>query len=203
VTETKKDWRKMVENHQAKQPEQEDEFISVQWFNDFRKMLDREELELNDFRDLVLKSSGYYQKAVEDARPHITAEGHLVTNMALIPGYMFFYRNIWTDAQQSRRLVESAYDSEKAAKTKWLLTDPEAKNEYGSLKITEAKTFAEADDGVVVLSECVRILAHAEHVLEDVYLGFSQVSMMLSKISDLSVAGIEEKWIDPVERPTL
>jgi len=193
----------MVENHQPKKPEQEDEFISVQWFNDFRKMLDREELELNEFRELVLKSATYYQLAVEDARSHITAEGNLITNMALIPGHMFFYRNIWTDAQQSRRLVESAHDSEKAAKTKWLLTDPEAKNEYGSLKITEAKTFAEADDGVVVLSECVRILAHSEHVLEDVYLGFSQVSMMLSKISDLTVAGIEEKWVDPVERTIL
>lgn len=190
-------------DHQAKKPETEEEFTSVQWFNDFRTLLDQDELDLNDFRELVLKASRYYQKAVEEARQHISAEGELITNMALIPGYMFFNRNIWTDAQQSRRLVESAYDSEKAAKTKWLLTDPEAKNEFGSLKITEAKTFAEADEGVVVLSECVRILAHSEHVLEDVYIGFSQVSMMLSKISDLTVAGIEEKWVDPVERTVI
>lgn len=203
MTETKKDWRKMLQDHQVKQPEPNEEFVSIQWFNEFREQLDEDELDLNDFRNQVLKASRYYQEAVEQAKSIITAEGHLISNLALLPGNMFFYRNIWTDAQQSRRLIESAYDSEKASKTKWLLTDPESKNEFGALKITEAKTFAEADAGVVILSECVRILAHSEHVLEDVWLGFNQVSMMLSKISDLTVAGIDEKWVDPVERTSL
>ena len=76
------------------------------------------------------------------------------------------------------------------------MTSEEAKKQYGTLKTTEASKFAKAEDDVLRLQNEVRMLANAEHHLDNVALGFQDRGIMLSHIRAVREAGHEEVFID-------
>lgn len=163
-------------------------FKSVRWFNVVRNDIDK-------FEDAV----SYFHKAVEDGIPHLASAGNLQTMLAELPGLVGFYRPILVDAQQIRRWLESSLEQEKSKKYKWFMSSPEAKKEYGALKTTEATNFMKADEELHSIADMVRELANCEHQLEVIPEGLIQKGILLSKIVDLRVAGMEEVWINSAE----
>lgn len=164
------------------------EFKVVLWYNAVRKD-----------RTLVSEAAEYYKQAVEDARPYITAIGHLETLLAETPGLGHFYKNIHTDAQQIRRWLEERLEIESAQKYKWFMISPEAKAEYGELKTTEASKFVKADPTLADLSDDIRMMAYYDHLLDDIAHGFQNRSIMLNHIVNVRVNGLEEIWVDPTK----
>ncbi len=163
-------------------------FKSKRWFDTVRDDTDK-------FEEAVK----YFHEAVEDGIPHLSSVGNLQTLLAELPGLVGFYRPILVDAQQLRRWLETSLEQEKAKEYKRLMSDPEAKKEYGALKTTEATNFMKANEELHVIADMVRELANCEHQLEVVSEGLNQKGMALSKIVDLRVAGMEEVWIDSTQ----
>lgn len=148
-------------------------------------------------RDRINEAAEYFRAAVEDARQHIIAIGHLETLVAETPGLAFYYKTMHTDAEQIRRWLEERYEIELAQKHKWFMTDPEAKATYGDLKTTEAGKFAKADEELATLSDQIRLMAYYDHLLDDVSLGFQNRAIMLSHLVNIRKEGLQEVWIDP------
>jgi len=166
-------------------------FKSVRWFDAVRDDIDKFE-----------KAVAYFHEAVADGTPYLTANGKLETLLAELPGLAGFYRPILVDAQQIRRWLETTLDQEKAVKYKWFMFNPEAKKEYGALKTTEATNFVKAEEDLHVIADMVREMANCEHLLEVIAQGLEQKGIVLSKIVDLRVAGMEEVWIDSTRETT-
>ena len=175
---------KLAAKNEAKKPK----FKSKRWFDTVRDDIDKLE-----------EAVKYFHEAVEDGNPHLSSVGNLQTLLAELPGLVGFYRPILVDAQQIRRWLETSLEQEKAKEYKRLMSDPEAKKEYGALKTTEATNFMKADEDLHVIADMVREMANCEHQLEVVSEGLNQKGMALSKIVDLRVAGLEEVWIDSTQ----
>ena len=150
----------------------------------------------DDVAVLVDDAIPYYHEVVEDGQKHITLKGNLDTLMVETPGLAYFYRGVRTDAQQIRRWLENYLNSEKAKKTKWFNSDPEAKQQYGTLKITEIGKYVDADDDIEALADLIRVVAEAEHRLEDLMEGFEERRITLSRILELRKENLKEVWID-------
>jgi hypothetical protein len=160
----------------------------IYWYDTVRK--DRN-------RKIINLAYEYYKVAIADAERHIVAIGHLQTLAAETPGLDFFYKGILTDVQQIRRWLEERLEIEGAQKYKWFMTSPEAKKEYGEVKTTEASKYVKADPDLADLSDDIRLLANAEHGLQNVAEGFQSRGIMVSKITDIRQHGLEEVFINP------
>lgn len=158
----------------------------VQWFDTIRKSTARAEEALR-----------YYELAVNDANPHITAVGHLETLVAETPGLEHFYKGILVDCQQIRRYLEEDLEINKAIKHKWFRTSRDAVKEYGEVGTNDATKWVNADESISRQSLLVRRFANAENHLTSIVEGFSTRGIMLSKIVDIRKANLQEVWIDP------
>jgi predicted transglutaminase-like cysteine proteinase len=138
----------------------------------------------------------YYLSAKLDADGHIIPIGRLQDMLAETTGLAYFYNGIHTDALQTRKWLEILQEGTKSEKYVWYTTNPDAKIEYGKLTATEVNNHIKADDSVQLLADMIRVIANRQHMLEDVRESFVNRSIMLSKIVDMRVAGLEEVWVN-------
>jgi len=151
---------------------------------------------MKEFSEVILAAAEYWGDAVEDAEQHcILEDKELNTLIMETPGLAFFYRTLYTDAQQVRIWLDTVYEGHTADRYKWYITDPDAKAEYGKVSTTDAKQFTTAEENSRLLADLIRCVANKQHQLENVVLSLDQRGMSLSQIKDLRVAGIEETWI--------
>ncbi len=143
----------------------------------------------------------YYRGMVEEGRDDVPVRGNLEELLAATPGLSFFYKTIRTDAQQTRRWLETLLTFQKATKYKWFQSE-EGLREYGELKTTEIVKYIEADDYIGDLSDSIRVMADCEHQLQDLVEAFDSRGIMLSKIVDARNNGNEEVWVDPYRETT-
>lgn len=179
----------------SKQPK----FKSQFFFEKVRDSFDTfSEDDLDKLGEAVVDATDYYQDAVKDAQQHLHVNGELTSLMAETPGLVAFYGAIRTDALQVRKWLEMVFDQRFAERYKWIKTDEEAIEDYGSkLGSTDASNYAKADAIYNLLYDMVRLAANAQHQLEVVMEALDKRGMALSKISDLRNNGIEEVWLDP------
>ncbi len=164
------------------------------YFNVIRNLDD-----VGNMREEAMEASEYYHQVVTDAAKDFNMAGNLEVLLTGTPGLLYYYQGVRTDAQQLRRWMETYVASTRAILFKWFHSDPEAKKEYGELKITEIGKYVEADDEVVTLEDTVRILAEAEHALEDLIVALENRSIMLSNIVKIRAANVHEAFINPHE----
>lgn len=139
----------------------------------------------------------YFQSALEDGRPHITAVGHLEQLLAETPGLEHFYKGILVDAQQIRRWLEELHEIESARKFKWFMYSPEAKRIYGDIKVTEAPRLVKAEDDIAALALSIRSIANVENHLLSLIEGFAIRNINLGRIESVRRANLQEVWVDP------
>jgi hypothetical protein len=140
----------------------------------------------------------YFHSAIANARPHITAVGHLEQLLAETPGLKHYYEGILVDAQQIRRWLEEVQEVEIARKTKWFMYSPEAARIYGNdLKITEIGKLVKAEDDIAGLAMEIRHIANVENQLLSVIEGFTIRNINLNRIVDVRKANLQEVWVDP------
>jgi hypothetical protein len=176
-------------------------FKIIRWFDLVRDSakLDPEQSDdhpMQPLIDAVMGAAKYYADAKTDADKHIIPTGKLQQLLAETTGLAYFYNGIHTDALQTRKWLEILLEGTKAERYVWYTTDKDAKIEYGKLISTEVNNHVKADETVQILSDMIRVIADRQHMLEDVREGFVSRSIMLSKIVDMRVAGLEEVFID-------
>lgn len=178
--------------------EKKDKFKSRVFYDQIRDSLDDIENEDNmkEFSDLILAASEYWDSAVEDAEQHFEIEGKELNTLIMeTPGLAFFYRTLFTDAQQTRIWLDTVHEAHSAERYKWYITDTDAKAEYGKVSTTDAKQFTTAEESVRLLADLIRVVADRQHQLENVVESFVSRGIALSQLKDLRVAGIEETWV--------
>lgn len=166
-------------------------FDVLRWFD--RVRLD--ESLLNDALD-------YYKKAIDDARQHITAQGHLETLVAETPGLEYLYKGILVDVQMVRKWYDELYEQEIGRRHRWYMTSTEARDQFGDVKTNEATKWVKADDRVAEMAMIIRRLAHAEHHLLSVIEGFTARSIMLNHLVAIRKHNLTEVWINPTRETT-
>ena len=179
-------------------------FKVIRWFDLVRDSakLDPEQDDdhpLQPLIEAVMGAAAYYAEAKADADNHLVPVGKLPQLLAETTGLAYFYNGIHTDALQVRKWLEILLEGTKAERYVWLTTDSNAKVEYGKLTATEVNNHIKADETVQLLSDMIRVIADRQHILEDVREGFTSRSIMLSKIVDVRVAGLEEVWVNGLQ----
>ncbi len=176
-------------------------FKIIRWFDLVRDSakLDPEHSDdhpLQPLIDAVMGAADYYADAKLDADKHVAPIGTLQQTLEETTGLAYFYNGIHTDALQVRKWLETLLDGTKAEKYVWFTSHTDATVEYGKLTPTEVNNHVKADDYVQLLSDMIRVIANRQHMLEDVREGFVNRSIMLSKIVDMRIAGLQEVFID-------
>ena len=65
---------------------------------------------------------------------------------------------------------------------------------------TDIRNHIKSDDIVLVLNDCIRLIADRQHILEDIRESFTSRGFDLKAIMDIRVAQLEEVWIDGTTR---
>jgi hypothetical protein len=182
----------------TKQPKQ---FKIIRWFDlvrDSARLAPEHDNDhpLQPLIDAVMGAAEYYLSAKLDADNHIIPVGKLQNLLAETTGLAYFYNGIHTDALQVRKWLEILQEGTKSEKYVWFTTHPDAKIEYGKMTPTEVNNHIKADDSVQLLADMIRVIADRQHILENVRESFVNRSIMLSKIVDMRVAGLEEVWVN-------
>ncbi len=181
----------------VKSPEADDKLKIVRYFDRVRTTMDRLIRSSQPDYAIIEESLNFYRIAIENAHQHTTAVGNLHLLAQETPGLQTFYGGVHVDASQIRKYLEEMIGVMRARKVKWLMNDPEARKQNGELKITEAKQWAEADENIADCSMLIRRYANAENQLGNIMAGFTTRSVMVSKITTIREAGLEEVWVDP------
>lgn len=163
-----------------------------------------ERLTIKRYYDIVIRDRSkaeealnYYRIVIENAYQHVTAVGNLSLLAQETPGLQALYGGVHIDSSQIRKYLEEVLNTEKARKIKWFMGSPDAKRQYGEMKITEAKNWTEAEDSICDLNLLVRRFANAENQLGNIMQGFTTRGIMIAKLVSIREAGLEEVWVDP------
>lgn len=172
---------------------------AMRWYDTVRDSCDNLEVEKdrNALIDAVVAASEYYIKATVDSETHLLITGRLEQLITENTGLAFFYNGIHTDALQIRKYLEMVLEGYEAKKYMWFQTDPDAKVEFGGkLTATDLRNYIKADDIVLVLNDCIRLIANRQHMMENVRDGFTSRGFNLKTIADMRIAKLEEVWVD-------
>lgn len=162
-----------------------DRFHIVRWFD--KVCADRKNLDA---------AIDYFKRAVEDARPHMTAVGPLETMLAETPGLAHFYSGIMIDAQQIRRWLEAVRETAFARRYKHYMFDSDVRRKYGELKTTEITKMVQAEDAIGEMDLQIRLIANVENHLLNVNETFTTRNINLSRIVEVRKANLQDVWID-------
>ncbi len=171
----------------------------MRWFDTVRAACNdlTDEDERGKLVDAVVGASEYYAKVHADAGQHLLVVGRLEQLVTENTGLAFFYNGFHTDALQVRKYLELLLEGYEAQKYMWFQHDADAKAEYGSkLTATDLRNYIKADDVVMILNDCIRLIADRQHMLEDVRDGFTTRGFSLKTIADMRIAKLEEVWVD-------
>lgn len=172
---------------------------AMRWYDTVRDSCDNLEAEKdrNALIDAVVAASEYYVKATEDSEKHLLITGRLEQLITENTGLAFFYNGIHTDALQIRKYLEMMLEGYEAKRYMWFQMDPDAKAEFGGkLTATDLRNYIKADDIVLVLNDCIRLIANRQHMMENVRDGFTSRGFNLKTIADMRIAKLEEVWVD-------
>lgn len=147
--------------------------------------------------EVISEALDYYDKVIQDGAQYIDYKGKLEKLVVETPGLAYFYGGVRTDAQQIRRWLEKFTEAEKAKKFKWFHSDPEAKKKFGDLKVTEISKYVDADEDIEALVDLTRVMAEAEHRLDDLIEAFEWRRLSLSRVIDIRKDNLHEVWVDP------
>ncbi len=171
-------------------PGKEPKFTIFRWF---------EQIRANPTSDLIGKACAYYDAAITDGTHYVVPVGVLEDLLLQQPGLAFFYRGVLVDAQQSRRWMEARLDRLEAERHNYYMFSSESKDEYGSLKTTDAAKLAKGDPAVLEMSDNVRLLAFHEHNLERLMEAFENIKYVLNHVVTLRKEGLDPVWVDPTK----
>ena len=180
----------------SKQPEK---LKAMRWYDTIRDACDDLEIEedRNALIEAVVAAAEYYVKAAADSERHMLITGKLEQLITENTGLAFFYNGIHTDALQVRKYLEMVLEGYEAKKYMWFQTHPDAKAEFGGkLTATDLRNYIKAEDIVLVLNDCIRLIANRQHMMENVRDGFITRGFNLKTIADLRIAKLEEVWVD-------
>lgn len=172
---------------------------AMRWFDTVRDACD--DLDDTDERgaliDAVIAASEYYSKAKEDAAAKMVMQNTLENLLVENTGFAFFYNGIHTDALQVRKYLEFMLDHYESKKYVWFQTSADGRAMLGTKPTaTDLRNHIKADDIVVTLNDCIRLIADRQHEMEVVRDGFNVRGYNLKTITDIRVAKLEEVWID-------
>jgi hypothetical protein len=112
-------------------------------------------------------------------------------------GLAFFYNGIHTDALQVRKYLEMVLEGYEAKKFVWFQTSDDGRAQLGAKPTaTDLRNHIKADDIVLILNDCIRLIADRQHMMEDVRDGFTTRGFSLKTIADMRIAKLEEVWVD-------
>ena len=180
----------------SKQPEK---LKVMRWYDTIRDACDDLEIEedRNALIDAVVAASEYYVEATADSNQHLLIVGKLEQLITENTGLAFFYNGIHTDALQVRKYLEMILEGYEAKKYMWFQTHPDAKAEFGGkLTATDLRNYIKAEDIVLVLNDCIRLITNRQHMMENVRDGFITRGFNLKTIADMRIAKLEEVWVD-------
>jgi hypothetical protein len=172
---------------------------TIRWFDTVRDACSDLDVasERDKLIDTVVAAAEYYATIEADAQPHLRMVGKLEELISENSGLDFYYNGFHIDAVQVRKHLEMLQETYEARKYVWFQTDPDAKAEYGSkLTATDLRNYVKADDVVALLSDCVRLIADRQHVLENIHSSLTTRIRSLRAIVDIRVAKLEEVWVD-------
>jgi len=160
-------------------------------------------VERDEFIDAVVDAAAYYQSVETPVPTELLIAGRLesmiITNTAM--GY--FYNTIHTDALQVRKYLEQVLADYEAKKYVWFQTSADGKAMLGMKPTaTDLRNHIKADDIVLILHDCIRLIANRQHLLEDTRESFITRGFSLKTIADLRVAKLEEVWLDATRETT-
>jgi len=79
----------------------------------------------------------------------------------------------------------------------WFQTIDDDKAQLGvKPTATDLRNHIKSDDIVLILNDCIRLIADRQHMMEDVRTGFSNRGFSLKTITDIRIAKLEEVWVD-------
>ncbi len=175
------------------------------WFDTVRDACDdlSDAVKRDAFVDAVVDASEYYESVEKDVPSELLIvgmlEGMVTHNTAL--GY--FYNTIHTDALQVRKYLEQVMADYEAKKYVWFQTSPDGRAMLGTKpSATDLRNHIKADDIVIILNDCIRLIADRQHMLEDIRDSFTVRGFSLKTITDIRVAKLEEVWIDGTRETT-
>ena len=133
----------------------------------------------------------------EDAAAKMVMQNTLENLLVENTGFAFFYNGIHTDALQVRKYLEFMLDHYESKKYVWFQTSADGRAMLGTKPTaTDLRNHIKADDIVVTLNDCIRLIADRQHEMEVVRDGFNVRGYNLKTITDIRVAKLEEVWID-------
>lgn len=156
-----------------------------------------DEVERDEFVNAVVDASDYYLSVKEDAPRELLPVGKLDSLLTVITARAYFYKSIHTDALQVRKYLENVLSEYEAKKYVWFQSTADGKALVGSKPTaTDIRNHIKSDDTVLLLNECIRLIAEKQHILEDICDSFTDLGFKLKTIADLRIANLEEVWVD-------
>jgi len=169
------------------------------WFDKVRDACNDlyDEDERNAFIDTVVDASDYYLSVEADVPKELMIVGRLESMVSENTALAYFYNTLHTDALQVRKYLENVLSEYEAKKYVWFQTTADGKAMVGTKPTaTDIRNHIKSDDIVLLLNECIRLIADRQHVLEDIRDSFNTRGFNLKTITDIRVAKLEEVWID-------
>jgi hypothetical protein len=178
---------------------------AIRWFDTVRDACDDlgDKAKREAFADAIIDASEYYASVGEPVPTELLIvgllEGMVTHNTAL--GY--FYNTIHTDALQVRKYLENILSDYEAKKYVWFQTSADGRAMLGTKPTaTDLRNHIKADDVVLLLNDCIRLIANCQHQLEDIRDSFTVRGFSLKTITDIRIAKLEEVWVDGTRETT-
>ena len=153
--------------------------------------------EREEFVNAVVDASDYYLSVKESLGAELLPVGKLDGLLTVITANAYYYKSIHTDALQVRKYLENVLSEYEARKYVWFQTSADGRAIVGTKPTaTDIRNHIKSDDVVLILNECIRLIAEKQHMIEDICDSFTDLGFKLKTIADLRIANLEEVWID-------
>ncbi len=139
----------------------------------------------------------YLDNVLQDGKQYVVPRGNISDILESHPGIAYYFRGIYNDVQQVRRLLETWATQKLNEKHKYYMYSEDARAEYGAVKTTDAGKLAASDEEVVQLQNHVRKMAYYEHHMENLVKSLDDLKYVIHDIITVAKEKIGDTWIDP------